>query len=120
MLALIVVQHHSLFKSVHALLATVVDSDTLRAADLAEARELMCTRRPDVIVVDGQLPADQVLDLLAEAVRVLPRAKRLIIQAAPEQRAALELGGADLVAFDGDLPERLAAQLERLLAEQRR
>jgi hypothetical protein len=70
MLALIVVQHHSLFNSLHARLATVVDSDTLRAA--------------------------------------------------PEQRAALELGGADLVAFDGDMPERLAVQFERLLTERRR
>jgi chemotaxis response regulator CheB len=110
---------HSLQKSVQALLAAIVDFDALAAADLAEARQLILTQRPDVIV-DGQLPAEQVLNLLAEAVRVLPPARRVIIQAAPEQQAALELAGADLVALDGDLPGRLAARLEWLLAEQRR
>lgn len=90
------------------------------AENVEEALELATARRPDLVLLDWELPGLRAADLskkaklgLLPALRArCPRVKVVALSGRPEARQAALAAGADVFVSKGDPPERLLAAVD--------
>jgi two-component system, NtrC family, response regulator AtoC len=88
------------------------------AATGEEGLQLIASRRPDLIVLDHQMPGMSGLDLLSLIEVVAPQVKVIMLTAHPSIETAVEAmsrGASDFMSKPVELP-RLQAAIETLLA----
>ena len=101
--------------SLKMMVAVVANCDAVGAGDCASASRLVEERRPDLVLVDAQLPMVEVRRLLEELAAVTPMVLCVVLVDWELQRQALATARADLVVVKGDPPARLFDKLELLL-----
>ena len=72
--------------------------------------------RPDVVLLDWQLPGLQATDLLPALRSVCPRLVVIALSGRPEECRTALAAGVDAFVCKGDAPERLLATLSTVLA----
>jgi DNA-binding NarL/FixJ family response regulator len=90
------------------------------AGDAEQALELAAAQRPDLVLLDWELPGQGTLipatgspERLLPALRTCcPRAKVVALSGRPEARQAALAAGADAFVSKGDPPERLLAAVD--------
>jgi len=90
------------------------------AENVEEALELVAARRPDLVLLDWELPGLRAADVpkkakpgLLPALRArCPRVKVVALSGRPEARQAALAAGADVFVSKGDPPERLLAAVD--------
>jgi DNA-binding NarL/FixJ family response regulator len=73
-------------------------------------------RRPNLLVIDGNLPEDEVLALLCLVREEQPQVSCIVLVDTPRQRGKVLSAGAHAVLQRGDPPEYLQAAVESLTA----
>jgi DNA-binding NarL/FixJ family response regulator len=110
---LVVDDHRTFADLVVMALAAEPDLDCVGAAhDAARARAMATELRPDMILMDVNLGADDGLDLTAELVAARPELRVVVLTAHGEPRVmrrAASVGACTLLPKDGSLPELLSA-----------
>jgi DNA-binding response OmpR family regulator len=90
----------------------------VEAPDLTTGRRLVADERPDVVILDVQLPDGSGLDLARELAAHPPSKPHLVVASAsvlPAQRAAAFEVGADVFLAKPYRPDELVAVVARLL-----
>ena len=95
------------------------------AGDAEQALELAAAQRPDLVLLDWELPAqgtpDPATDSTERLLLVLrarcPRTKVVALSGRPEARQAALAAGADAFVSKGDPPERLLAAVDDCMSE---
>lgn len=113
MLALVVADDLLHRDSLRAMLIALANADTIDAADCDNARGILAAIEPDLVLIDGSLPLDEVLCLIDEMSHRQPHVQCAVMRVEPPHRAALESAGADLIVLEGEPAERFFDQLAR-------
>jgi len=116
MLALVVADDLLHRDSLRAMLIALAAADTIDAADCDNARGILATIQPDLVLVDGSLPLDEVVCLIDEVSHRQPRTQSVVWRVEPVHRAALESAGADFIILEGEPAERFFDQMARWFA----
>lgn len=116
MLALVIADDLLHRDSLRAMLIALVGADTIDAADCDNARGILTAIQPDLVLVDGTLPLDEVLCFLDEVSHQRPRVQCAVVKVESPHRAALEAAGADLIVLEGEPAERFFDQMARWFA----
>jgi DNA-binding NarL/FixJ family response regulator len=89
--------------------------------EAANARDLLGQSRkarPDLILLDWQLPKMQAVELLAKLRTICPTVNVIVLSGRPEARQAALEAGADGFVGKYELPERLLAAIQRCRSTQ--
>jgi len=116
MLALVVADDLLRRDSLREMLIALAAADTIDAVDCDKARGIMATIQPDLVLIDGSLPLDEVLCLIDEVSYQRPQAQCAVMRVEPPHRAALESAGADLIILEGEPAERFFDQMAQWFA----
>ena len=116
MLALVVANDLLHRDSLRAMLIALAGADTVDAVDCEAARRAMVSIQPDLVLVDGGLPSDEVCCLVEEMTRRRPPVRCAVLRVELSQRAALKAAGAGFVVLEGAPPERFFDQMARWFA----
>ncbi len=111
MLALVVANELLRRDSLRAMLIALAGADTIDAVDCDNARGMMSGLQPDLVLVDGGLPPDDVLCLVEAMSRQQPPVRCAVLRVESSQRAALEAAGAGLIVPEGEPAERFFDQM---------
>jgi DNA-binding NarL/FixJ family response regulator len=122
----LIVDDHQMFAASLAQ-ALQSESDLLvvgQGASISEARDLMASRAPDVVLLDHRLPDGDGVGALADLHRIRPSAKIVVLTATTSDRllvAAMEAGAAGFIAKTQQLDDvidgvRAAAQGESVVS----
>lgn len=88
-------------------------SEVTTAAELLDRLQLGC---PDLILLDWELPGMKAAELLSRARSFCPSLKLIAMSVRPEACAEAQAAGVRCFVSKGDPPERLLAEVRRLLA----
>ncbi len=116
MLALAVANDLLRRESLRAMLIALAGADTIDAVDCEAARRVMVAAEPDLVVVDGGLPLDEMLCLVEEVARQRPLVQCAVLKVELSQRAALEAAGAGFIVLEGEPPDRFFDQMIKWFA----
>ena len=116
MLALVVADDLLHRDSLSAMLIALAGADTTDAVDCEAARRVMAAVQPDLMLVDGALPQDEVRCLVEEATQRRPPVRCAVLRVELSQRAALEEAGAGFIVPEGEPPERFFDQMAQWFA----
>ena len=118
MLALVVADDLLRRDSLRAMLIALAAADTIDAVDCDNARGILATIQPDLVLIDGGLPLDEVVCLIDEVSHQQPRVQCAVMRVESPHRAALESAGADLIILEGEPAERFFDQMAQWFANE--
>lgn len=110
---LIVTPSAMLSVSLAMVVAALAEIEPVTARDCAAARALAWVRRPDVALIDGRLPASEVLSLVEELGGLTPPVRRVVLAGWGTRAEELAAAEAELI----DLEALPASGLFAALAE---
>ena len=115
--ALIVARPGDLRDGLHSLL-TVTDGITsvFQADSARSAMRLVADESPELVILDFDLPRENMVTLLARIKARSPRSRCLVLAEHAEQREVAQGAGADLVLIKGSLASELLDSVKVLLA----
>ena len=88
------------------------------AEDTQQALELAAGQRPDLVLLDWELPKNAGQRLLPALRACCPQVKVIALSGRPEARKAALAAGADAFVSKGDPPERVLAAVENCMRGQ--
>lgn len=105
----------SLRDALRAMTDSMPDVTILEAGDAIQAEAILREHRPDLVIIDSDLPGNHTMQLIQAIQRIKPRARCSILVDNVVQQAAALRAGADRAPLKGEPPARLFAQIEHLL-----
>jgi DNA-binding NarL/FixJ family response regulator len=116
--ALIVARSFDLREGLHSLLTvTPRISSIAQAGDGPSALRQIGRGCPDLVLLDFDLPHEDVLTVLKEIKRQCPEARSLVLTDQPQHQREVRFAGADLVLLKGYPAVRLIAAITELLGK---
>jgi len=89
------------------------------ATEAASLRALLWTARPDLVILDWDLPGYAPIPLLAEAKRPSPSPQIIVLGSDEGMRQEALAAGADAFVLSGDMPDDLLAAIRQSHAQHR-
>jgi DNA-binding NarL/FixJ family response regulator len=113
--ALIVAKPGSLHDGLLALLTAIPQLDVVGEADDADlALQMVAKRRPELVLMDADLPQDEAWEVLGKIKTEWPAMQCVVLAGDVQQRQAAEAAGADIVLLKGIPAAKLIASIEAL------
>ena len=115
--ALIVSQPGPLRDGLRALLTAMSRVKIIgEASDTASVLRMIQEHRPKLVLMDADLPGDEVGNTLKTIKTDWPQVRCIVLASTVEQQQAIALAGADSAPLKGFPAERLYATIEKLLS----
>jgi len=115
MSALVAVAPGHLRDGLRAMLNTMPHVNIIEADDHDAAGALLAERRPDLVILDCDLPGGDANALVQQAKRESPSTRCAVLVNLPAERRAALAAGADSAPLKGMLASKLFVEVERLL-----
>jgi DNA-binding NarL/FixJ family response regulator len=114
----IVAEPGTLRDSLHALVSALPQVNIIcETEDIAEALQVVTQHFPDLVLLGGDFPADEMWVFLRLIRKRSPRTLRLILADTVGQKMEMEAPGAEAILLNGATPVELVTDIERLLAD---
>jgi len=113
----IVAKPGTLRDSLHALMTALPKVSIIcETDDISKALEVVTQHSPDLVLLGGDFPVDEMWVFLRLIRKRSPQTFRLILADTVGQKTEMEAPGAEVIRLKGTTPVELVADIERLLA----